>query len=200
MTGRQYLRMAQSVTTSFDYSLVEQLCTEFDVPVDQELMEMTYQENKLVQVIAAIGAKPELLVLDEPANFFTGQTYVKLLGWIKKCNEAGMSILMATESYADVWGYATAYAFLKEGNVIQAGKVPHPDYRAKVVAVAGGDVTYIKERFPHVIRELNDRLWFAYRGAAIPLMRELDRAQCADVVIEEMTLEEELENDFSRWE
>jgi ABC-type multidrug transport system ATPase subunit len=209
MTASQYLAAWQSKSPRYDHEWQADLCEAFSVFPDASLMNMTYNENKSVQLAAAICAKPDLLILDEPANFLDEKNYAFLLKALKRLNELGMTILLAAEKYADAKGYCHRYAYLKGGAVIESGNLTYPGRRHKIVLVSGGNKTYLEQNMSGIIEDafVKDEYFEAGYAKSIYLysgdMRRLPdlirQSECRDFVIEEMTFEEEIDMDFSRW-
>ena len=209
LTAAQYLSLWQAKSPGYDHEWQADLCEAFSVLPSVSLMNMTYNENKSVQLAAAICARPELLILDEPANFLDEKNYAFLLKALKRLNELGTTILLATEKYADAMGYCRRYAYLKEGSVKKCGTVPYPDCRQKIVSVSGGNKTYLEQSLGGVIQDafVKDeyaeagyaRSVYLYDGEMGLLPNFLHRCACRDFTVEEMTFEEEIDQDFSRW-
>ena len=209
ITASEYFAAWQERTPEYDYEWQEDLCEAFAISPDVSLMNMTYNENKSVQLTAAICAKPDLLILDEPANFLDEKNYAFLLKALKRLNELGTTILLAAEKYADAKGYCYRYAYLKEGMLKECGDVPYPDQRPKVILVSGGNKTYLERNMSGVIENafVKDEYFeagyarsaYIYHGEMEHLPDLLHRAACRDFCIEEMTFEEEIDMDLSRW-
>jgi len=209
MTATEYFNLWQAASPKYDPEWQTELCEVFAVSPESSLLNMTYNENKSVQLIAAICAHPDFLVLDEPANFLDEKNYAFLLKMLRRLNEHGMTILLATEKYADAMGYCRSYAYLKEGNIFKEDIIPYPDFRWKVVSVIGGNQTYLSQCLDGVVedaiardayfeeRDISGVFW--YQGEMKSLPNFLHRSGCKDFTIDEMTLEEELNMDFSRW-
>ena len=118
VTGAKYLGDILKRYGAKDDIGVEQLLQYFGVNADELLMEMTFEDNKMVYILGALMTAPELLILDEPSNFLTEVTMSKLLKLLQKLNACGMTILMATESYEQAEEYCSKYMYLKDGEVV----------------------------------------------------------------------------------
>lgn len=200
MTAGDYLKFAAHAASGYDDKLQGELCREFEIPIDGKLLELTYQENKFVQIIAAACAKPKLLILDEPVNFLSKRGYRALLDKLRQWNQSGMGIILAAEQYAHIRGYCRSYAYLQEGKLVSSGEVPQPDTRWKMITVAGKVPGEFQEAMEQCVSEREGRASFLYRGNMKGLPNLLSRLGDADFVVEEMSLEEQFDLDFSRWE
>jgi len=200
LTGADYLLYAKKAAQDYDIDLQWELCEEFALPFREELSAVTWQQNKLVQVIAAVCARPKLLILDEPGNFLEGSVYRALLGHLEQWNKEGMGILLAAEHYEDAGGYGSRYAYLKEGKLAADKKVMPQDMRGKIVTVAGGDAELIGKYLKKCLRQDREKSIYYYKGNMRSLSAVLYMAECRDWTVEELSLREELEQDFGRWE
>lgn len=200
MTVKQYMKFAGKAAAKYDEELQSRLCEEFSVPQDGQLLDLTYQENKMTQIISALCAKPDFLILDEPGNFLDSGTYVKMLDLLQERNQKGMGILLAAEKYEDAKGRCQNYAYLKEGRILASGEVPVPDYRKKIVTVTGGRQESLNAVMEKVADLGEEKGAYLYSGSMEELPAILREAAGKDFTVEELTLEEELEADYSRWE
>lgn len=199
ITAADYFSLWQSVSLEYDRELEDKLCEMFQVNQQNKFLNMTYGENKSAQMIAAICARPRLLILDEPANFLTDKLWLDFLQVLKECHVEGMTILLITEKYADAAGYANRYAYLKEGTIKNSADVPVPERRWKVITMEGGNSEILNKMMNgHEVR--GDQNICLYREDMTKLPLILQRTGGRDFIVEETTLEEELDMDFSRWE
>ena len=200
MTVGQYMGFARKAASRYDQELQSRLCEEFAVPLDGQLLDLTYQENKVAQIVTALCANPDFLILDEPMNFLDSGTYLKVLDLLQERNQKGMGILLAAEKYEDAKGRCGSYAYLKEGKIIASGEVPDPDYRKKIVTITGGRQEGLNAVMDKVADMGEEKAAYLYGGAMEELPAILNEAGGRDFTVEEPTLEEELEEDYSRWE
>ncbi len=201
VTAAQYLEHARAVSPGYDMERQEELCGEFEIESGEELLNMTYRHNKMVQIIAAVCAKPELLVLDEPVNFLGKAFYRKLLGYLEMWNRKDeMTVLTAVEKYGDVDGYCTDYAYIKEGKIAASGEVPKQEERTKAVSVFGGNAAMLDKYLGEKISEYHGRSVYLYQGTKELLLGLLYKVGCTDFIVETLSLEEELDHNYERWE
>ena len=160
---------------------------------------MTYEENKLVQIIGAICAKPKLLIMDEPKNYLTTEKYRMVLEDLSRLNRNGVTIVMAVDKFNDLKGYCNRYAYLKEGALAGKGKIPGRISKIKIVTVRNGNIKLIEKYMAKCIAVRRDERIYLYKGDVQMLFAVLYKADCEDCMIEDMTLEERIDRDFSRW-
>ena len=200
MTGADYLQYAKDAAGAYDEALQWALCEENAVSLEKELEYMTAQENKLVQVIGAVCAGPRLLILDEPSNFLGRQAYALLLKHLGQWNRKGMTVLLAAEQYEAAGGFCSRYAYLKGGRIIVDSSAPSGEQRGKIITVAGGKGEVLKKYLPNCISRYDGKTVHYYKGDMQRLALILYYAACEDWAVEELTLREELDGDFSRWD
>ncbi len=199
LTAEDYFSMAREAAVNYDSALQKRLCDKYDVPIYNKLLSMSYKGNKLVQIIAAICARPRLLILDEPKNFLDRKSYKMVLEDLRQMNRSGTTILLAAEKYSDVEGYCTYYAYLKEGELVSSGKLIKRTRKCKIVTVRGGNVDFLEKHMERCISERRGEKVFLYKGDSQMLFLLLYKADCEDCTVEDMTLEEELDRNFDRW-
>lgn len=203
LSAADYFRWAKSVTKRFDCNIVDELCTEFDIDISEKLMEMTFRDNKMVQIIAALCVQPKLLVLDEPCNFLDDETTTKLFKRIKLLSKK-MTVIVACENFEDIEGFATGYAYLKDGRIVEQRKI-NPEYIPwKAVTVRGSITDRFAGKMDKLISERSNNgageKVFLYKGEMTELAEALVSAKCSDWTVENLRLSEQLDMDFSRWE
>lgn len=199
MTGADYLQYAKDAAGAYDEALQRALCEESNISLQKELKCMSAQENKLVQVIGAVCAGPRLLILDEPSNFLEKQAYALLLKHLGQWNREGTTVLLAAEQYEDARGFSSRYAYLKNGRISVYSSVPSREQRGKIVTVVGGKDEVLKKYLPKCISRYDGKAAYYYKGDMQRLAQILYHAACEDWAVEEPTLREELDGDFSRY-
>lgn len=199
MSAAAYFSLWRTVSPEYDRQLEDRLCEEFHITPQTGFLQMTYGENKAVQIIAALCARPRLLILDEPSNFLDDRVYRQFLRVLRDCHAEGMTILLATEKYADAGGFGNCYAYLKAGFIKKCAAIPIQDRRYKVVTIEGGD-REVLSKYMNGYEEAEDHKICLYMEDMTKLPLILHRTGGRDFIVEETTLEEELDRDFSRWE
>ena len=74
MTAKEYLLWAKAANDGFDSDMSEKLCKLFDIDITEQLLNMTFCKNKLIQIISEVCVGAELVVMDEPCNFIDENT------------------------------------------------------------------------------------------------------------------------------
>ena len=84
MPARRFFNMALHACNRYDTELQDNLCEKYGINIDERMDNMTYQDNKLVQIIAAICAGPELFILDEPNKYLSDPVWQMVCEELKK--------------------------------------------------------------------------------------------------------------------
>lgn len=200
ITIAHYLNMTITASEDYNTELQNKLWQEFQLPTGKKMLQMTYEQNKLIQILTAVCSSPDILVLDEPGYYLDPPVYERVLHYLRIWARTGKIILLVSRNYPDVAKYANCYVYLKQGQLISFGRINRPDYRQKIVTVTGGDYTYLEKKMDKcIVKEKRTRVYL-YTGNMKELPNILHTARCQDSTIEELTMEEELEKNYSGWE
>jgi len=201
ITAREYFAMLSKEYEEYDEEDVLDLCELFEIELDTRLTDMTYNENKLTMIVGALVSVPELLILDEPMNFLTKESSVLLLRILQFLNRRGITILMTCTQVSEVQDYATQYIYLKDGTVSYHGLVKDIYGTQKAVSLSGKDAVSGQRVFGAPIAKSNGRLTYLYdkKRQRRRLTELIGILPNVDVEVENLTLEEILDKDYTRW-
>lgn len=200
ITIAHYLNMIATASKNYDIELQNKLWQEFELPTGKKMLQMSYEQNKLIQILTAVCSGPDILVLDNPGFYLDPPIYERVLHYLRIWAKTGKTVLLASRDYLNAAKYANCYAYLKQGKLISFERINQPDYRHKIVTVTGGDYTYLEKKMNKcIIKEKRTRVYL-YTGDMKELPNILYTAGCQDSTIEELTMEEELEKNYSGWE
>ncbi len=200
ITIAHYLDITASESDNYDFELQNKLWQEFQLPTGKKMLQMSYEQNKLIQILTAVCSGPDILILDNPGFYLDSSTYERVLHYLRIWVKTGKIVLLASRDYPNAAKYANCYAYLKQGQLISFGRINRPDYRQKIVTVTGGDYTYLEKKMDKcIVKEKRTRVYL-YTGNMKELPNILYTARCQDSTIEELTMEEELEKNYSGWE
>ena len=199
MSVAQYFILNEERFENFDNAFCQQLCELFNINVEEKLYDMTFEDNKIVQLIAAICSNPELLIVDEAEQFISFEKMSKVIKILQLVNVRGVTVVYACNEYETLKGSCNRYIMLDGGKIVADNPVPKKDVRKKVITVPGKR----SETLCRVIGEyISTRGNMSSYVSSQPMERIpiiLHKLKCADYLVEEMTLAEELVSDYSRW-
>ncbi len=172
----------------------------FDIDVNEQLLEMTFEQNRLVSVIQAMMAKPALLLLNRPYNMLKERTYKLLLKEIVDLYARGATVVLAAEHFRDVVLPAHEYVFIKEGKIIgkfARNQLPVP---SKVVTLWGGSISPMLSEKMTMLTRRKGYCRFLYNEQNMKeLALRISITGCQNFNIEELTMEEMLFENYERW-
>ncbi|MBQ2900554.1 MAG: hypothetical protein IJE49_01740 [Agathobacter sp.] len=139
LTGREYLEEVAYQYKIEDTEIIQELAEHFELPLDLQLLDMTYEQNKFVAILGGIISEPKVLLLDRPFEYFTQEESLKLLEILKWIYGKGVAIVIATEHYEDVHDNATFYVYLRDGEMIEQAEEDKGANFVKKLVIKKGD-------------------------------------------------------------
>ncbi|MBE5936753.1 MAG: hypothetical protein E7265_01845 [Lachnospiraceae bacterium] len=200
MTAADYFRMVSSRFENYNINKQEQLCEKLGIDKNEELLEMTFEDNKLVQFIAMVCSEPDVIIVDELHSYITAKTMKMLFKYLKKTNELGTTIIYSCTDYETVKSVCNRFIMLDEGKVVADRVVDGNDVRKRIITLPGGRSETLESIFGEYIATRNNRSSYVCNQPLDKVPVILYKIGSKDYLIEEMTLAEELTNDYSRWE
>lgn len=124
MTGAQHLALAASFHARWDHALMARLVREWEVPLHRRVGVLSGGERQKIATLLALGHRPDLLVMDEPASGLDPvarrQFMVTLL---EIAAEAGRTILFSSHIVSDIERVASHVWMLREGAIAWQGEL-----------------------------------------------------------------------------
>jgi len=88
---------------------------------DERADQLPYGERRLVELAVAVAARPQLMLLDEPAAGMTGAEKERLVALIRKIRERDVTVLVVEHDMRLVMGLSEIVIVLNHGRVIAEG-------------------------------------------------------------------------------
>jgi ABC-2 type transport system ATP-binding protein len=108
----------------WDQAIVEQLLDRWEIDRKQAMAKLSPGERQRLALIRAIGTRPELLVLDEPAAALDPVARRDLLRQIAmQANDMGTTVLFSSHILSDLERVASHVAFLDRGKLLIDGEL-----------------------------------------------------------------------------
>lgn len=196
---KEYLGWQRRYGKEYNIEMQEALLEIFGIDWDAELLEMTYEQNKLVAVIGAMAAMPDLFVADEMANYLSKGALEKVSKALKLLNDRGTTVLLTGEHYADYAEYASSFSYMSKGKIVEKGKVPGKRRGNRVVSLAGFEGILPEKAGFHFLWNRREVQYYLYQGEMKQLCQALSGISCSGMTVEETTWEEEFWEDYTRW-
>ncbi|OEC36663.1 ABC-2 type transport system ATP-binding protein [Pseudomonas cuatrocienegasensis] len=146
MTVGAMLDFVGSLYPNWDADLVKRLLDRWELSRARQLNKLSPGERQQVALIRALGSRPQLLVLDEPAAALDPVARRELLREIVgSAAEQGATVILSTHIISDLERIASEVAFLHQGRLLlQAGLDELKDEVRRIVLPA--DVNLPQER------------------------------------------------------
>ncbi len=199
-TARDYLSFLSKTTEEYNGDRQWGMCQMFDIDIDDYLQNMTQQDNKMVQLIGAISSEPAILIIDEPLNFLSKEMYCEFMDYLKSLSEEGATIIVSAKKAEHVKSYCNRYICLTDDTIPLSDRAVQNEILPKVVMAICEDRALLDARMTKFLFEKDGRAYYYFNGNMPKLLNILQLSRCTDFAVEEMTLEEAMHMDFSRWE
>lgn len=194
------IRLHKGLFPGWDEALERELTRKFNIPLGAKIKSLSKGQARQVALLCAVGHKPELLILDEPAGGLDPAARREFLETsIQLLNEAGTTILFSSHYMSDVERLAGRIVMIHEGEVLidtdmdalREGHslvlVPHgPSVTLEALAAVDGCIG---------VRERADSLHGVFRFDPAMSRRliedglKVSGVVCRDVSLEEMFIE-----------
>ena len=201
ITVKQYLHTLAEIFENYDEKAAIDLCEYFDVNMNDKLSKMPYMKNKLAMIIGAMVTVPELLILDEPMNFLDEASGTKLLDYLKALASKGVAILITCESAAEVKDYCSHYLYLQNGQITHSGLMKDAYGSKKAITLKGGNASLARCLMGEPIAKRGEYTTYLFcdKEQNQTLAEILGRIEPEDFQVENLSIEEILNEDYTRW-
>ncbi len=126
MTGKQHLALTASFYEHWDSQLIQRLATEWQVPLDRRISALSGGERQKVATLMALGHRPELLVMDEPASGLDPVARRQFMRTILDiASDSSRTILYSSHIVADIERTASHIWVMREGEMVWKGELDH---------------------------------------------------------------------------
>lgn len=101
--------------------------------VDRQAASLPHGQQRLVEVARALGARPRLLILDEPATGLTAEELARLARLIREVRDSGVTVLLIEHNMAFVMALCDVVTVLDGGERISHGPPAHVQRDPRVI-------------------------------------------------------------------
>lgn len=176
------------------------LCGVFGINPEEELLELTFEQNRLVAMIQALIRRPKLLLLDRPYDMLGKRAYLLLWKEIMELRKQGTTVVVSAQSYEDVKIACDRYLFLRDGELYKDStrkELPRP---AKVITIEGGSVSAMNpEKLKLLYKDRRQCRFLYWESNMGELVLRIYKTGCYNFNVEELSMEEEIFADYERW-
>lgn len=122
ISGARQLELTAVFYRNWDRALIERLAREWEVPLKQRTMSMSGGEKQKLSTLLALGHRPDLLVLDEPASSLDPVARRRFLQQVLEIAAEGpRAVLFSTHIVSDLERIANRIWVVKNGRLLWDG-------------------------------------------------------------------------------
>ena len=158
MTAGEILEFARETNPRWDAEAEKRYVDLFVLKPDVRVKHMSLGVRAQLALTLAMGARPELLILDEPTRGLdTLQRFRYLRALVEDCAEEGRTVLLSSHDLYQIERIADHVTILREGKAVVSGSVDEVKEREKRVRVAGDVAPDVLAALPGVRRISRER-------------------------------------------
>lgn len=176
------------------------LCKVFGIDASEELLNLTFEQNRLVTMIQALVQKPKLLLLDRPYDMLGRRAYLLLWREILALQKNGTTVIFTAEAYEDIIVPCDRYIFFRNDGTYKEYErktLPRP---AKVITIEGGNVAAMNPNKMKLLYKEGSKCRFLYREKNMgEMVLRIYKTGCRNFNVEELSMEEEIFRNYERW-
>jgi len=121
LTGHETLDLLASVHGSVDRAYRTELIERFALAVDTRARDYSHGNRQKVLLIAALAARPDLLLLDEPTTGLDPLMEQVFHACIREARDRGQTVLLSSHVLSEVEALSDRVAMLRSGRLIEVG-------------------------------------------------------------------------------
>jgi ABC-2 type transport system ATP-binding protein len=123
LTGRRQLALTGSFYPRWDQALVDRLAREWEVPLDRYAQVLSGGERQKLSTLLALGNRPDLLVLDEPAASLDPLARRRFLQELLEiAGDPERAVIFSTHIVSDLERVANRIWIIRDGRMLWDGE------------------------------------------------------------------------------
>ena len=123
LTGRQAISLNGCFYPDWDAQLVDRLAREWELPLDRRIGSMSGGERQKISTLAALGNRPDLLVLDEPVAALDPLARRRFLQQLLEiAGDANRAVIFSSHIVSDLERVANRIWMMKDGVLLWDGE------------------------------------------------------------------------------
>lgn len=176
------------------------LCKAFGINTSEELLDLTFEQNRLVAMIQALMRRPKLLLLDRPYDMLGRRAYLLIWREILALRKTGTTVVFTSEAYEDIVIPCHYYIFFSENGAYkkyERKELPKP---TKVITLEGGTINAMNPKKLKMLYKEGAKRRFLYQEKNMgEMVLRIYKTGCHNFNVEELSMEEEIFRNYERW-
>jgi ABC-2 type transport system ATP-binding protein len=193
LTGEETLRLFAKVQGTVDNAYRDELIARFDLDPSKKVRASSKGNRQKIILIAALMARPDLLVLDEPTSGLDPLMEQAFRQCIHEAKQRGQTVFLSSHILSEVEALCDRVAILRAGRLVEIGTLAEMRHLSSltVEATFEGSVPDLS-KVPGVSSvEVTGRVVrLQVRGPIEPLLKVLATARVHELLSREPSLEE----------
>jgi ABC-2 type transport system ATP-binding protein len=193
LTGAETLQLLGRVQGQVDVAYRDELIDRFDFDPTKKVRAYSKGNRQKIILIAALMARPELLLLDEPTTGLDPLMEQAFRRSIREARERGQTVFLSSHIMSEVEALCDRVAILKEGKLVEIGTLADMRHLSAltVEATFDGPVPDLSEVQGVSSVETDGRVARCQvRGSVEPLLKVLAASGVIELLSREPSLEE----------
>lgn len=193
LTGAETLHLLAQIQGQVDEQYRDVLVERFELDVSKKIRALSKGNRQKVSLIAALMARPDLLVLDEPTSGLDPIMEQAFRLCISEARERGQSVLLSSHILSEVEALCDRIGILRAGVLVEMGTLAEMRHLSSlsVSATFEGSVPDVS-RVPGVslVDVVGSSMTCQVSGSIEPLLKVLADAGVRELLSREPSLEE----------
>jgi ABC-2 type transport system ATP-binding protein len=118
-----YVKANAAFYPNFDHGYFSGLLSEFDIPVDQKLIDMSYGQKKKLIIAFGLATKAQLIIMDEPTNGLDIPSKTQFRKIMAAALTEDRCIIISTHQVRDLDNLIDTVIMLDESNIVLKASV-----------------------------------------------------------------------------
>jgi ABC-2 type transport system ATP-binding protein len=193
LTGAETLHLLGRVQGRVDAAYRGELIDRFALDPSKKVRAYSKGNRQKVLLIAALSARPDLLVLDEPTSGLDPLMEQAFRRSVQEAREAGQTVFLSSHILSEVEALCDRVAILRQGRLVEIGTLAEMRHLSALsVDVTFGGAPPDLAGVPGVTRAVTDgpHVHLEVHGSVGPLLQALAGTGVRELISREPSLEE----------
>jgi ABC-2 type transport system ATP-binding protein len=147
LTLAQYLSYLQRLYPTWDRSLAQDLCQQFELPPARRIRHLSHGMRMKTLLVGALAFRPRLLVLDEPLSGLDTLVRDEVVNGLLQ-QAADTTILISSHELTEIESFTTHVAFMQNGRLLLQESIEMLQQRFREVSVTLSAVKELPPSWP----------------------------------------------------